>query len=173
MTPRTVTHAYRHETPISTVAETETFSRVPLYRESLDDVTGYALRDEVLKAVGEGRGDESVGTLQRDVLRVPHDLPLPQVFEKLLERQEHLAVVVGEYGGTAGIVTVEDVIETMLGLEIVDEVDTEHDMQAAARRRWQTRAEKIGLVERAEEEAQTREKTIELGLTGGQPPPSA
>ncbi|MEM1057465.1 MAG: CNNM domain-containing protein [Bacteroidota bacterium] len=173
MTPRTVTHAYSVDTPLSTVAETETFSRVPVYETSLDDVTGYALRDEVLKAVAEGRGDDTVRSIQRDVLQVSHDLPLPRLFEKLLERQEHIAIVTGQYGGTAGIVTVEDVIETLLGLEIVDEVDTEQDMQAAARRRWKARAEKIGLVENAEEIDAEREATIGLGITGGQPPREA
>lgn len=170
MTPRTVTVAFPATAPLAEVALNETFSRTPIYGESLDDVTGYALRDEVLKAVANGQGDQPVHTLQRDVLSVPHDLALPRVFEKLLERQEHLAVVTGEYGGTAGIVTVEDVVETLLGLEIVDEVDAEHDMQAAARRRWNERAQKIGLVEAAEAEAKEREATVQLGITGGQPP---
>ena len=170
MTPRTVTVAFAEDTPLAAVAENKTFSRLPLYEGSLDHVTGYVLRDEVLAAVAEGRGDEPASTLRRDVLSVAHDMPLPQVFERLLERQEHLAVVVGEYGGTAGVVTVEDVIETMLGLEIVDEVDAEHDMQAAARRRWESRARKIGLVESPEAAAKEREAAIELGITGGQKP---
>lgn len=170
MTPRTVTVAFPATAPLAEVALNETFSRTPIYGESLDDVTGYALRDEVLKAVANGQGDQPVHTLQRDVLSVPYDLPLPRVFEKLLERQEHLAVVTGEYGGTAGIVTVEDVVETLLGLEIVDEVDAEHDMQAAARRRWEERARRIGLMDAAAADAKEREAAVQLGITGGQPP---
>ncbi|MEM6327360.1 MAG: CNNM domain-containing protein [Bacteroidota bacterium] len=170
MTPRTVTHAYPATAPLSEVAGYETFSRVPVYGASLDEVTGYALRDEVLKSVAEGRGEETVGSIQRDVLSVSHDLPLPRVFEKLLERQEHIAIVTGIYGGTAGIVTVEDVVETLLGLEIMDEVDAEQDMQAAARRRWEARARKIGLVDANGLEDGERDATVRLGLTGGQPP---
>ena len=176
MTPRTVTVAFEDDTPLAEVAEQKTFSRVPLYDNTLDDVTGYVLRDEVLAAVAEGQGDAPAKTLRRDVLTVADDLPLPKVFEQLLDRQEHLAVVSGEYGGTSGVVTVEDVIETLLDVEIVDEVDAEQDMQAAARKRWETRARKLGLAVAAagsasgEVSEKEREAVIELGITGGQPP---
>ncbi|WP_218827522.1 CNNM domain-containing protein [Rubricoccus marinus] len=175
MTPRTVTVAFDESTPLATVAEQKTFSRLPLYTGSMDNVTGYVLRDEVLAAVAGGEGEVPASSLRRDVLSVAHDLPLPQVFEQLLDRQEHLAVVVGEYGGTAGVVTVEDVIETLLDVEIVDEVDTDHDMQAAARERWESRARKLGLSPEAAEKASKqvaseKKAVVELGLTGGVPP---
>lgn len=174
MTPRTVTVAFSEDTPLAEVAETPTFSRLPLYDESLDHITGYVLRDEVLAAVADGRGAEPASTLRRDVLSVAHDLPLPQVFEQLLDRQEHLAIVAGDYGGTSGVVTVEDVIETLLDVEIVDEVDADQDMQAAARQRWENRARKLGLVlsegGAAPADQKEREAVIGLGLTGGVPP---
>jgi CBS domain containing-hemolysin-like protein len=173
MTPRTVTVAFEDDTPLAEVAEQKTFSRLPLYDDSLDSITGYVLRDEVLAAVADGQGEARAHTLRRDVLTVSHDLPLPQVFEQLLDRQEHLAVVTGDYGGTSGVVTVEDVIETLLDVEIVDEVDAEHDMQAAARKRWETRASKLGLAVATAGQAATRaerEAVIGLGITGGQPP---
>ncbi|MEL6614320.1 MAG: hemolysin family protein [Bacteroidota bacterium] len=172
MTPRTVTVAFDEDTPLAEVAEQKIFSRVPVYTGSLDEVTGYVLRDEVLGAVAEGNGETPVSTIRRDVLSVAHDLPLPQVFEQLLDRQEHLAIVAGEYGGTEGVVTVEDVIETLLDVEIVDEVDTDQDMQAAARQRWERRARKLGLVTppEASGDPADRQAVIGLGLTGGTAP---
>ena len=86
------------------------------------------------------------------------------MFEKLLDGREHIALVVDEYGGTAGIVTMEDVIETLLGLEITDETDRNEDMQTLARDQWRERASRLGLLEQTE-----RDATIRLGLTGEKP----
>ena len=181
MTPRTVVVAYPEGTPLREIADDgRPFSRLPLYRGTKDSVTGYVLRDDVLKAVADGRGGEAASSLARDVLTVPDSLALPRLFDRLLERREHLALVVGEYGGTAGVVSVEDVVETILGLEIVDEVDHEHDMQAAARERWAERAARLGLVagsaegaavdEAAAQAAKDREAAVKYGITGGEPP---
>ena len=177
MTPRTVVVAHDETTPLAQIAEADRrFSRLPVYAGDRDHVTGYVLRDEVLEAVAAGRGDAPASSIRRDVLTVEEGLALPELFERFLERKEHLALVVGPYGGTAGVVTVEDVVETMLGLEIVDEADREHDMQAVARARWRSRAEKLGLAPEAAEAANATvttetEATIKLGLTGGAPPP--
>ena len=181
MTPRTVVVAYPEETAIREIADDGTpFSRLPLYQGSRDSVTGYVLRDDVLRAVADGRGGEPASTVARDILTVPDSLGLPKLFDRLLERREHLALVVGEYGGTAGVVSVEDVVETILGLEIVDEVDHDHDMQAAARERWSERATRLGLVDgpadgaavdaAAEQAAVERRAAAQFGITGGEPP---
>lgn len=74
---------------------------------------------------------------------VPDTIPLPSLFEKLLDQREHIAVVVDEYGGVDGVVTMEDVLETLIGLEIVDEVDSVKDMRAMARAKWEARAKHI------------------------------
>ena len=177
MTPRTVVVAYPEATPLREIAgDGQPFSRLPLYGRSVDNVTGYVLRDDVLAALADGRGEAPAQTVAREILTVPDSLPLPRLFERLLERREHLALVVGEYGGTAGVVSVEDVIETLLGLEIVDEVDAEHDMQAAARRQWTERAARLGLVHDGAEAARAdaaeaeRQAAVRLGITGGEPP---
>lgn len=138
-------------------------------------MTGYVLRDDVLRAVAEGRPEAPASELSRDLLTVPDSLPLPDLFQRLLDRHEHLALVVGEYGGTAGVATVEDVVETLLGLEIRDETDAEDDMQAAARTRWSDRARRMGIVgadpTAAVEQAVAEQKAaVRLGLTGGTPP---
>ena len=179
MTPRTVVVAYDETTPLAEIAAADRrFSRLPVYAGDRDHVTGFVLRDEILEAVAAGQGEAPASSLRRDVLTVEEGLALPDLFERFLERKEHLAVVVGPYGGTAGVVTVEDVVETMLGLEIVDEADREHDMQAVARARWRSRAEKLGLTHDEAEAADAAttteaEATVRLGLTGGAPPAEA
>ena len=178
MTPRTVLVAYPEATPVSAIAaDGQPFSRLPLYDGDRDTVTGYVLRDDVLRAVAEGRPETPAAEIARDILTVPDALPLPDLFERLLERREHLALVVGEYGGTAGVATVEDVVETLLGLEIRDETDSDDDMQAAARARWADRAKRMGIIaddadpdEAARQAAAERKAAIRLGITGGEPP---
>jgi Mg2+/Co2+ transporter CorC len=90
--------------------------------------------------------DVSLETIAREILVVRETLPLPDLLERLLDRLEHIALVVDEYGGVAGVVTMEDVVETLLGLEIVDEADSVEDMQALARQQWFKRARELGMV---------------------------
>ncbi len=172
MTPRTVVAAYPETTPLHEIANDGTpFSRLPLYGASRDDISTFVLRDDVLAAVAAGRADAPAASVARDLMAVPDSLPLPALFERLLDRREHLALVVGEYGGTAGVVSVEDVVETLLGLEIMDESDHEHDMQAAARARWTERAERLGILPHDTPAIVPpgADPTI-AGITGGKPP---
>ncbi len=180
MTPRTVLVAYPESTPLGEIARDGTpFSRLPVYRDDRDHITGYVLRDDVLSATAHGQADEPASSVAREILTVPDSLALPTLFDRLLDRREHLALVVGEYGGTEGVVSVEDVVETILDLEIVDEVDHEHDMQVAARDRWAKRATRLGLVEpgdpegaldEAEQAVRQQKAVVRSGLTGGAPP---
>ena len=85
--------------------------------------------------------------LRREILVIPESLPLPQLLERFLDSREHIALVVDEYGGTAGVASMEDVVETVLGLEIVDEADKHKDMQELARDQWLKRARRLGLVD--------------------------
>ena len=84
-------------------------------------------------------------------------MPLQDFFEQLMKKQEHIAIVVDEYGGFAGVVTMEDLVETLLGMEIIDEVDNIEDMQKMARKKWMERAKRLGIVpedgEKATEES--------------------
>jgi CBS domain containing-hemolysin-like protein len=148
MTPRTVIQALQQDRTVAEAlpeCDDSPFSRLPLYGRDLDDITGFVLKDDLLLAGARDKGTTSLTSLRREILSVPRRMPLSSLFEHLLGQHAHLAVVVGEYGGTEGLVTLEDVVETLLGVEIVDESDQTHDMRKLARSRWQERAKALGL----------------------------
>ena len=148
MTPRTVVVAGDQADPIKNFyeeAEQLRFSRIPIYEDGKDDVTGYVLKDELLSEMVAERGTQPLSKLKREILIVDESFPLPELFSRFVEKREHIALVVDEFGGMSGVVTMEDVIETLLGLEIVDESDQSSDMQAHARAQWERRAKAHGL----------------------------
>jgi len=148
MTPRTVITALEARCTVADAMQmilATAFSRLPIYNESLDDIQGVVLKDEVLAQEAREQGDVSLDTLKREIRRVPEDISLPDLLEHFLDSRQHMAIVVDTYNGTAGLVTLEDVIESLLGLEIVDEVDNVEDMQQFARKQWRSRAEKLGI----------------------------
>ena len=110
-------------------------------------MTGYGLKDDILEAVLAGESERRLGSFKRSMPVIPEDYPIPSLFDRLLTEREHIALVVDAFGGTAGIVTSEDVIETLLGLEIVDERDESQDMQVLAREMWKKRAKRMQLPE--------------------------
>jgi CBS domain containing-hemolysin-like protein len=149
MTPRTVLFALSENLAVEETLSQHAhlpFSRIPLYGENLDSMTGFTLKSEILQA-GQEKGAARLSELSRPLVVVPGDLPLHSLFERLMNEKAHIALVVDGYGGTEGVVTMEDFIETLLGLEIVDEVDTVEDMQAMAREQWRRRARTSGLIE--------------------------
>ena len=150
MTPRTVMVSAQRDTTLKDFYESQPkhrFSRIPLYESTPDHVTGFVLKDDVLEALVADRDGEPLSSLEKDVLHVEHDKPLPQLFDALTRERAHLAIVVDRFGGVAGLVTMEDVLETLLGFEIVDEMDAIEDLQAYARGQWEERAKELGLIE--------------------------
>ena len=142
MTPRTVMEALPEAMTVDeaiTDRETFSFSRLPLYRDTVDEVTGFVLTREMLLAALKGQGDMALAELRRELPHVPEDMNLDALFDFLTEKDRHIALVEDGYGGTAGLVTLEDVIETLLGLEIVDEHDEAADLRAEAARKAATR----------------------------------
>lgn len=114
-----------------------TYSRIPIYNEENDDfIKGYVLRQTILENLTEDRFNLRLSDIVRPVLTFPETEPVSKVWEKLLAKKEHISVIIDEFGCFRGIVTMEDVIETMLGTEIVDEKDTVTDMQELAREKW-------------------------------------
>ena len=124
------------------------FSRIPIYSENDEHITGYVFRQTVFEKLAEDKIGLKLKDLKREIVFIPNSKPLLGVWELLLEKKEHIAVVVDEYGGMDGIVTMEDIIETLLGFEIVDEKDTITDMQQFARERWKMRQEKYRLIDK-------------------------
>ncbi|MGD9993363.1 MAG: CNNM domain-containing protein [Salinivirgaceae bacterium] len=122
------------------------YSRIPIYANNDENITGYVFRQTVFEKLAEDQHDMQLKEIKREIVVVPNSIVLFSLWEKLLERKEHIALIVDEYGGMDGIVTMEDVIETLLGLEIIDEKDTITDMQKYARERWKTRQAKYSML---------------------------
>ena len=109
------------------------FSRIPVYAGDKDYITGYVLKDAVLKLLSEDQFHVKLSDLKRPILTFREEESVFQIWEKMLEKREHISVINDEYGGLRGLVTMEDIIETMAGVEIVDEDDVAVDMQALAK----------------------------------------
>ncbi|GAY29601.1 cBS domain protein [Prevotella sp. MGM2] len=118
------------------------YSRIPVYNIENDDyIIGYVLRQTILEKLSEDKFNMRLSDILRPVLTFSETESVSDVWEKLLAKKEHISVIIDEYGCFRGIVTMEDVIETMLGTEIVDEKDTVTDMQELAREKWQEQQE--------------------------------
>ncbi|OSY88900.1 hemolysin [Tenacibaculum holothuriorum] len=150
MTPRTVLKtADENQTIQSFFDENQSlrFSRIPVYVDNPDNISGYFLKDQLLLSIIKGEGDKPLKEIKRNIIIANRDLSIPNLFEKLIEQREHLALVVDEYGTVSGLVTQEDVIETLLGFEIMDESDNVADLQNLARKSWERRAKRLGIIE--------------------------
>lgn len=135
LTVETFFHKYDH-TP---------FSRIPIYHEQPDEITGFILRKEILLAQARGNGQNLLRNYRHEMMVVAESTTLSEAFEQFLRLRTHIMLVVDEYGTIAGILTLEDLLETLLGLEIVDESDQTVDMQQLARSLWRKRAQDMGL----------------------------
>lgn len=148
MTPRTVVFALQQDMTLDQVMEQHPempFSRIPIYAENRDDVTGFVLKTDILLQKLQGQGEKPLTELKRQIFAVPEDASLEHVSEQLLENKLHLLLVLDEYGGLAGVVSLEDVVETLIGIEIVDEADQVDDLRRLARQKWQERMQRLGI----------------------------
>ncbi len=127
------------------------FSRIPIFQENKDNITGYVFRELVFEKLAEDHFDLRLKDIKRNIVTFPESKTLFEAWEELLQKKEHISLIVDEYGGMDGITTIEDIIETLLGFEIVDEKDQEDDMQKYAMKRWQERKKKYELLREAEE----------------------
>ncbi|WP_019038251.1 CNNM domain-containing protein [Psychroflexus tropicus] len=139
MTPRVVVEVEDEDTTLKNFLKTKTdnvFSRIPVYSGNEDNFTGYVFRQQLLEKLADDQHHLKLKELRREIIVVSGEEPLFSLWETLLQKREHIALVVGEYGGLDGIVTMEDIIETILGLEIMDEKDFATDMQKYAKDLW-------------------------------------
>tara|TARA_S200000501_G_scaffold362300_1_gene391606 strand:+ start:684 stop:1739 length:1056 start_codon:yes stop_codon:yes gene_type:complete len=152
MTPRVVVTSIDENLTLSEFKKNKVFlnfSRIPTFNNENEKITGYVFLQDVLEKLSNNENPNSlIKNFKRDVLRVPNNVTLFNLWDQLIEKKEHIAIVIDEYGGIDGIVTMEDIIETLLGLEIMDENDLIVDMQKYAKERWEARQKKENIIKR-------------------------
>ena len=142
MTPRVVAAIASERMSLKNFYKDKRFlhhSRIPVYADDDEYITGYILKMEALQLIAEDQFDKTLRDIRRDIASFQEDAPLDEVWAEMLQKNEQIAIVINEYGSFQGIITMEDVIETLLGNEIVDEQDVVRDMQELAREKWNRR----------------------------------
>jgi len=127
------------------------FSRIPVYSDSDEYITGYVLRSEALEMLTEDKFNTTLGDIKREIAMYGEKLPVSQIWDSMLRNKQHIACVIDEYGSFQGIITLEDIIETIVGLEIMDERDDVADMRQLALDRWHQRQSRFKVIDLPEE----------------------
>ncbi len=154
MTPRVVVAAADENMTLEEFLTNKDFlyySRIPIYSDNIENISGYVFRLSVFEKLAEKKINLKLKDISRDIVIVHEFQTLLKLWETLLKKKEHIAVVIDEYGGMDGIVTMEDVIESLLGIEILDERDKIIDMQQYARERWAERKAKFDILNTSDE----------------------
>lgn len=139
MTPRVVCAVAAESMTVGRFYKDKRFlhhSRIPVYSQSQDYISGYVLRMDALQLVADDKKDVPLGSIKREIASFQKEMPLDEIWGEMISKDEQIAVIIDEYGSFQGILTLEDVIETILGDEIVDEQDAVRDMQQFARDKW-------------------------------------
>ena len=139
MTPRTVVLAADENLTLEKFFNNKDFlrySRIPIYTESIDDITGFVLKSDILLHLANDEKNIKLKSLRRPITTCYQYTSILRFYDMMITKKEHIALVIDEYGGVEGIVTMEDVIETILGFEITDESDVQTDMRQFAKERW-------------------------------------
>lgn len=142
MTPRVVAATAKESMTLRDFYREEEyshFSRIPVYAEEEDFITGYVLRSEALEELAEDHFSKTLGDIKRTIPLFNEEMSVADIWDSLLRHKEQIAGIIDEFGSFQGIITLEDIIETIFGLEIIDESDEVADMQQFARERWQQR----------------------------------
>ena len=143
ITPRVVVFSADEEKTLENFSKENKkikFSRIPLYSQQIENITGYIFLQDYIEKISDKKNKHSkLKSLRRDILKVPNTINVFALFNQFLEKKEHISIVIDEYGGLVGIVTLEDILETLIGLEIIDESDQEVDMQKFARQKWKNK----------------------------------
>ena len=148
MTPRTVVFSLQEDLTLADVEEQHPeipFSRIPIYAGNRDEVTGFVLKVDILHRHLREGGEIPLRDLKREIWVVAESASLEHVVDEMLDHRAHLLLVIDEYGGVAGVVTLEDSVETLIGIEIVDEADKTDDLRRFAREQWNQRMKRLGI----------------------------
>ena len=146
MTPRTVITAFNKKMTIKQVLQKYQplrFARIPIYEDSLDQVIGIVHRYKVLEAGSQNCDKLTVDSYLSPVHAIPESISITAALDQFIKRKEHIFMVVDEYGSLAGLVSMEDVVETILGIEIVDELDSVVDLREQALKQWKQKKNKL------------------------------
>ncbi len=146
MTPRSVFFALDKELSVEEVFakyKPLRFSRIPVYSGSLDNIIGMTFRYKIHEALSNDQHSQKVGEMVTPISSIPERMTVSQVLDFFIKEKEHIALAVDEYGIVAGLVSLEDAVETLLGVEIVDELDSVEDMRKFALEQWQLRKQKF------------------------------
>ncbi|WP_100613769.1 CNNM domain-containing protein [Confluentibacter citreus] len=150
MTPRTVMKTVNEEMTVEEFFKENQhirFSRIPVFQDETDNITGLVLKDDIFREMANDNNGKKLVDIKRNIIIVNRSLAIPKLLDQLVNSKNHMALVVDEYGSVNGIVTMEDVIETLLGFEIMDESDNIADLQHMARKSWETRAKRLGIID--------------------------
>ena len=150
MTPRSVIKMANEQMSLEDFKEnfiSFPFSRYPVFEGQSDHITGFVLKNQILEALLAGKNDQKLIDFKREIPVITDTTPLSEIFDIFKEKQNHISVVVDQYGSLVGVLTMEDLLETILGFEITDESDSIADLQAYARKKWEDRAKGLGLVQ--------------------------
>ncbi|QBY05724.1 DUF21 domain-containing protein [Thalassotalea sp. HSM 43] len=145
LTPRSVVHALNEETKVVdalTTEQTAVFTRMPVYKGSIDNITGVIIKGQLYENDRQGKGELQLKAISKPIYRISESFPVLNLLDLFIKRGEHIFLVEDHFGQTAGIVTLEDAIETILGREIVDESDKVADMQKLAKTKYRERLRK-------------------------------
>ena len=148
MTPRPVIFSVSEEMTVQEFFEAHAatpFSRIPIYSKTPDHIKCYVLKTDLLIAQARDQFEKRLSEFSREFLILPDTLSASDIYDRLIREKSHLSLVVDEFGTIQGLVTLEDVMESLIGLEITDELDKVEDMQALAYKRWRERTESIGI----------------------------
>ena len=139
MTPRIVVETASEDMSLKEFYDQKdkfNFSRIPVFKNTKDEVSGYVMRQMVFEKLITSQNTLTLKHIKRDLLSFPEETSLFDAWEVMIHKKEHISVILGPYGGMSGIVTFEDILESLLGIEIVDETDREVDMQKYALRKF-------------------------------------
>ena len=150
LTPRSVVFALDENMSIQEVIDTEPnifkFSRIPIYKNSIEEVTGIVLTKKIFEQALKD-GSVKIGSIKKDIYSLNENIPVSKALDKFIAKKEHMFLVIDNYDQTDGIITLEDCVETILGVEIVDESDTTADMRELAKRKMKAKRKEKGTKE--------------------------
>lgn len=150
MTPRTVVLAAQEDLTLESFFSNKEFlrySRIPIYTDTIDNITGFVLKSDILLHLANDKKTVRLKEIRRPIIVCYENTSIPRFYDLMVTKKELIALVIDEYGGMEGIVTMEDVVETILGLEITDESDVQIDMQQFAKERWRKKAQNMDIAQ--------------------------